>query len=457
MEASSKISPVTDTLNNTTISHLLTKEEIERYCRQVILPEIGTEGQSRLKNSKVLVVGAGGLGSPCLLYLAGAGIGEIGIIDGDCVDTSNLHRQVIHQTANKGINKARSAEMMIKSFNPMIKVTIYEEHLSNKNGLNIAKNYDLLIDCCDNPATRYLTNDLCVVLNKPLVSGSAVKWEGQLTVYVKNSINPNINSSKLPCYRCLFPLPTPPSAVCNCGDSGVFGPVPGVIGTLQANETVKLIIGATEKILAKRMLMYDAYEMSFKIFKLRNFKEECIACGKEENRKITIDNIESYDYEEFTNPKSCRIERRVKIEEENNKKWSELIDVISNSEFKEEKEIVLLDVRAEEQFEMFNFNSDFESHLNIKEGVSMNKRSEGKNELKFKNIPLKNLQDNFDQYKNLLFSENDKHIYIMCRAGNLSTHAVKFLLSKGLKNVYNLEDGIHGYIKEIDSQKTPYY
>jgi molybdopterin/thiamine biosynthesis adenylyltransferase/rhodanese-related sulfurtransferase len=449
MEANSKLN--SDNIKSSQ-STPLTKEEIERYCRQVILPEIGTEGQLKLKNSKVLVVGAGGLGSPCLLYLAGAGIGEIGIIDGDCVDTSNLHRQVIHQTANKGINKARSAEMMIRSFNPMIKVTIYEEHLSNKNGLKIAKNYDLLIDCCDNPATRYLTNDLCVVLNKPLVSGSAVKWEGQLTVYVKDSTSSE-NSNKLPCYRCLFPLPTPPSAVCNCGDSGVFGPVPGVIGTLQANETVKLLIGANEKILAKRMLTYDAYEMTFKIFKMRNYKDECIACGKEENRRINIDNIESYDYEEFTNPKSCRIERRVQIEDENNKKWSELIDLINKS--KSMEEIVLLDVRAQEQFEMFNFNSDFESHLKIEEGVGTD--SNDGNDLKFKNIPLKDLQDNYDTYQNIFSEKNDKQIFVMCRAGNLSTHAVKFLLSKGLKNVYNLEDGIHGYIKEIDSQKTPFY
>ena len=255
----------------------LKKVEVERYCRQVILPEIGPQGQNLISKAKVLVVGAGGLGAPCLMYLAGAGVGEIGIIDGDCVDTSNLHRQIIHTTINKGINKAKSAAQYIQSLNPNLKVNTYEEHLTNKNALQILINYDLLIDCCDNPATRYLTNDICVILNKPLVSGSAVKWEGQLTIYIKDSLNQNNNS--LPCYRCLFPIPPPSAAVCNCADAGVFGPVPGVIGTMQANEAIKLIIGAKDKILSRRMLAYDAYEMTFKIFKLRMKKSDCIACG----------------------------------------------------------------------------------------------------------------------------------------------------------------------------------
>jgi adenylyltransferase/sulfurtransferase len=419
----------------------LRKEEVERYCRQIILPEIGPEGQEKISKAKVLVVGAGGLGSPLLMYLAGAGIGTIGVVDGDSVDLSNLHRQVIHSSENKGINKAISAEKLIKSFNPYIEIITYEEHLTNKNGLKIAKDYDLIVDCCDNPATRYLTNDICVVLGKPLVSGSAVKWEGQLTVYVRDSLDSH--SNKLPCYRCLFPMPTPPSAVCNCGDSGVFGPVPGVIGTMQANECIKLILGANEKILAKRMLTYDAYEMSFKIFKLRNAKDECIVCGLKENVKITEENLKDFDYEEFTNPKENRIPRRLLIPDENNKNWSHFINEFKAGEInkvehenKSLSKYLLIDVRPQEQFKMFNLNSQ--------------------NKFKFLNIPLKEFKNSFND----LVKDEDvqnKKVYIMCRAGNLSTHAVDFMLQKGYSNVYNLSDGIHGYIKEIDSENTPYY
>lgn len=406
---------------------LLKKEEVERYCRQVILPEIGPEGQQLISNAKVLVVGAGGLGSPCVMYLAGAGIGVIGIIDGDCVDTSNLHRQVIHPTNNKGINKARSAGLYIQSLNPNTKVNVYEEHLTCKNALEICKNYDLLIDCCDNPATRYLTNDICVVLKKPLVSGSAVKWEGQLTIYTKDTINPN-ESNNLPCYRCLFPIPPPATTVCNCADAGVFGPVPGVIGTMQANEAIKLIIGAKDKILARRMLAYDAYEMNFKIFKLRAKKSDCIVCGDYEKRHITIDNIVEYDYDEFVNPKSSRVEKRLKIPQENNIKWTDLIE--NNND----NIINVIDVRSVEQFRMFRLSL---------------------NNCNILNVPLKNLMDDVESIEKN-FKKEDK-IFVMCRAGNLSTHAVTYLISKGFANCINLEDGIHGYIKEIDSKETPYY
>jgi len=410
---------------------VLKKEEVERYCRQVILPEIGPEGQKLISSAKVLVIGAGGLGAPCLMYLAGAGVGEIGIVDGDSVDTSNLHRQVIHPTLNKGINKARSAGMYIQSLNPYIKVNIYEEHLTNKNGLKISKDYDLLIDCCDNPATRYLTNDICVILNKPLVSGSAVKWEGQLTIYVKDSLS-SVSTNNLPCYRCLFPIPPPSSAVCNCADAGVFGPVPGVIGTMQANEAIKLIIGAKDKILAKRMLAYDAYEMNFKIFKLRNKKTDCAICGEPEKRQITEKNLENYDYEEFVNPSCTRVEKRVKIPAECNIKWIEFLQ----DDKSEDKINTVIDVRPVEQFNMFK--------LNIKNCLTIN-------------LPFKNLVEDLEHLEKTHNFKKENKLYVMCRAGNQSTHAVKFLLEQGYSNIFNIQDGIHGYIKEIDSKETPFY
>jgi adenylyltransferase/sulfurtransferase len=404
-------------------SNSLNKEVVERYCRQIILPEIGPEGQIKILNSKVLVIGAGGLGSPCLMYLAGAGIGEIGVVDGDTVDLSNLHRQIIHSSNNKGVNKSKSAEMLIKSFNPNIKVNTYEEHLSNKNAITICSSYDLLIDCSDNPATRYLASDTAVALDIPLVSGSAVKWEGQLTVYSKDGISKD--SNKLPCYRCLFPLPTPTSAVCNCADAGVFGPVPGVIGTLQANEAVKLILGYSDKILSKRMLLYDALEMSFKVFKIRNSREDCAACGKEP--KITKENISTYDFDEFVNPKENRRLRRLPIPNKYNIKWNDLLNSDNT------KDNILIDVRPAEQYNMYNLKG-----------------------LGFSSIPYTELANNFDEIEKAGKINQDKTIFVMCRAGNQSTHAVQLLLNKGYENVYNVEEGLHGYIKEVDPN-VPYY
>jgi molybdopterin/thiamine biosynthesis adenylyltransferase len=255
------------------------------------------------------------------MYLAGAGIGEIGVVDGDTVDLSNLHRQIIHNSNNPGVNKSKSAKMLIKSFNPNIKVNTYEVHLSNKNAITICSNYNLLIDCSDNLATRYLASDTAVALNIPLVSGSAVKWEEQLTVYSKDGTSKD--SNKLPCYRCLFTLPTPTSAVCNCADAGVFGPVPGVIGTLQANKAVKLILGYLIKYCLKECL-YDALEMLFKVFKIRNSREDCAVCGKEP--KITKENISTYDYDEFVNPKENRRLRRLPIPDKYNIKWNDLLN-----------------------------------------------------------------------------------------------------------------------------------
>jgi adenylyltransferase/sulfurtransferase len=401
----------------------LSKESVERYCRQIILPEIGKEGQLRIQNSKILVIGSGGLGSPCLMYLAGSGVGSIGIVDGDKVDVSNLHRQIIHYTANKGINKAQSAKMLIHSFNPDVKVNIYVEHLSRKNAVSICQEYDLLVDCTDNPGARYLINDCAVVLNIPLVSGSAIKWDGQLTVYHKSTIDNNSVDDKLPCYRCLFPIPTPSSAVCNCSDAGVFGPTPGVIGTLQANEAVKLIIGHKDKILSKRMLIYDGLNMTFKVIKLRNNKDDCIVCGK--IPKITKDNIKDFDYEEFVNPKECRIEKRVELPSTNDITWKQL-----KSDFSSHNTIYL-DVRSKEQYDMINLPG-------------------------YINIPLEDFIKNVNKYEEENMLNKDKNIVIMCRAGNFSTHAVKHLLNLGYNKVYNVMDGLHSYIREVDDN-IPFY
>jgi adenylyltransferase/sulfurtransferase len=401
----------------------LSKESVERYCRQIILPEIGKEGQLKIQNSKILVIGSGGLGSPCLMYLAGAGIGIIGIVDGDNVDLSNLHRQIIHSTSNKGVNKAKSAEMLIHSFNPDIKVITYEEHLNNKNAISICQEYDLLVDCTDNPGTRYLINDCAVTLNIPLVSGSAILWDGQLTVYHKSTIDRANFDDKLPCYRCLFPIPTPNSAVCTCSDSGVFGPTPGVIGTLQANEAVKLILGHKDKILSKRMLIYDGFNMTFKVIKLRSNKDDCIVCGT--NPKLNKDNIKDFDYNEFVNPKECRIEKRVQLPSNNEITWKKL-----KTDFNPDNTLYL-DVRTKEQYDMINLPG-------------------------YINIPLEDLTKNINKYEEEKIIDKEKNIVILCRAGNFSTHAVKNLLSRGYEKVYNVVDGLHSYIREVDDN-MPFY
>ena len=398
----------------------LIKEDIERYCRQIILPEIGVEGQKLLKNAKVLIVGAGGLGAPCLLYLAGAGVGTLGIVDGDSVDESNLHRQIIHNTSRKGINKAKSASEMLMLYNPLIKIITYEEHLSNKNSITICEKFDVLIDCSDNPATRYLVNDTAVALNKPLVSGAAVKWEGQLTVYNKKSIFPNKSVDDTPCYRCMYPIPTPASAICNCSDGGVFGPVPGIIGTLQASECIKLILGYEDKILAKKMLLFDGFDLGFKVVKLREKNKNCLGCGNESIFKTK--KISEYDYLEFVNPIQNRGPVKVSLNQDNLINWEKFNDLKKKEGFFIEN--ICIDVRPSEQFKIYSFNN-------------------------FTNIPLMDLKRNINKLSEI-FNDKNKAIYIMCRRGFASSDATNFLLQNGFINVYSIEGGLTEYKSKFD-------
>lgn len=259
-----------------------TEEQIKRYSRHIILQEVGGKGQKKLLGAKVLVIGAGGLGSPSAFYLAAAGVGTIGILDFDVVDLSNLQRQILHTVDDIDRPKVDSAERTLNALNPDVNVVKHNEQLTSDNALRIFEDYDVIVDGCDNFATRYLINDACVMLGKPNVHGSVLLFEGHVTVF---------DSAAGPCYRCQYPEPPPPGMVPSCQEAGVLGVLPGVIGTLQAVEALKLILGIG-KSLAGRLLHFDAMNMKFREFKLRK-DPSCPVCG--ENPSIT----QLIDYEEF--------------------------------------------------------------------------------------------------------------------------------------------------------------
>jgi len=266
----------------------LTNVEIDKYSRQLIMPEIGMKGQQTLKNSSVLIVGAGGLGCPSSLYLTGAGVGRIGIVDYDNVKLNNLHRQLLHSEISTGQPKVFSAADSLRKLNSSVEVTPYDIQIDSSNALDIIRQYDVVVDATDNVATRYLLNDACVMASRPLVSGSALQLEGQLIVYSYNNG---------PCYRCLFPVPPPPETVTNCGDGGVLGAVPGVIGVLQALETVKILLGH-HGVLSKSMLLFDGSDCSFRKVRVRDRNPSCAVCGSEPSVTALI------DYEQFCGSKA---------------------------------------------------------------------------------------------------------------------------------------------------------
>ena len=272
----------------------LTEQEKYRYNRQILLSEYGEEGQLKLKNSKIVIIGAGGLGSSCIMHLAGSGVGRMCIIDNDVVDEQNLHRQVIHTVDNIGMNKALSAKKFVNLLNPNVEVIALNESFTNKNAINLCKDYDIIIDCCDNPKTRFLCNDVAVILDKPFISAASVRWDGQIGVYVKNC-----KGEKLPCYRCLNPKAPLKGNVKKCAQVGVIGTLPAIMGTLEANEAIKFILGKDEQILQRKIFIFDGYDNKTKIMKTRNYQDDCVVCGK--NKKIELNNINKYDYDLFIN------------------------------------------------------------------------------------------------------------------------------------------------------------
>ena len=387
----------------------LTNEQVKRYSRHLIMPEVGVEGQEKLINSSVLCIGAGGLGSPLALYLAAAGVGHLGILDFDVVDFSNLQRQIIHSEKTIGELKVESAKKRLLELNSDIKVTTYNEMLTSENAMEIIKDYDIIVDGTDNFATRYLVNDSCVLLGKPNVYGSIFRFEGQVSVF---------DAKKGPCYRCLYPEPPPPGLVPSCAEGGVLGILPGIIGTLQAAEAVKLILEKGNPLIG-RLLFLDVLEMQPREMKLRK-DPNCPICGENATIKALI------DYEEF-----CGIGRGELGLEETTKRDESDEDVmeIDIDQFKEmldnRNDVVVLDVREYHEYDICNI-----------EGSVL--------------IPLGEIADRLDELN------EDDEIVVHCHQGGRSMRATQFLRDKGFKNVKNLEGGIDAWAEKHDPDMPRY-
>ncbi|XP_071962646.1 adenylyltransferase and sulfurtransferase MOCS3-like isoform X2 [Antedon mediterranea] len=390
----------------------LDKGAIERYSRQMILPEIGAKGQKSILNSSVLIVGAGGLGCPATLYLAAAGIGKLGIVDYDEVELSNLHRQVLHKETKLNEKKADSACTVAKELNSGCHYIPYHQQLDRTNAMDIIKDYDIVLDCTDNAATRYLLNDACVLSRKPLVSGSALRFEGQLTVY---------NHEGGPCYRCLYPKPPPPEVVTNCSDGGVLGPVPGVVGCMQALEAIKIATGIPSSF-SKKLLMFDGLNGTFRTIKLRERQASCAVCGDDPSIKQLI------DYEIFCGASATDKCRKLNLLDKTDHVTVEHLKSASNATS------VYVDVRPQVEFDICHLKN---FHTNEEQLSLLNKQ------ITSQCSPVK---DNIT-------------VYVVCKQGNDSQKAVLKLKEKFESTnvkIKNVQGGLAAWSSKIDP-KFPTY
>ncbi|MGA9470980.1 MAG: molybdopterin-synthase adenylyltransferase MoeB [Terriglobales bacterium] len=378
---------------------VLSNDEILRYSRHLIMPEVGMEGQLKLKAARVLCIGAGGLGSPLALYLTAAGVGTLGIVDFDVVDYTNLQRQIIHTTADVGRKKLDSAADKLKAINPFLNLRTFETRLTSANALELFRDFDIVADGTDNFPTRYLVNDACVLTGKPNVYGSIFRFEGQASVFA---------TEDGPCYRCLYPEPPPPGLVPSCAEGGVLGILPGLVGVIQATETIKLILGQGDS-LAGRLLLVDALGMKFRELKLRK-NPDCPVCGK--NRTI----IKLIDYEEF-----CGIRGQEAPVEE-------VVPAISVEELKKKldakSDIFILDVREPHEYQICNLNGYL--------------------------VPLNDLPKRVNEL------DSSREIIAHCKMGGRSAKAVQFLRQAGFKKVYNLTGGITAWAEKVDTSMPKY-
>lgn len=399
----------------------LTPEMIYRYSRHLILPNFGVEGQRNLSRSSILVVGAGGLGSPIAMYLAACGVGCLGIVDNDKVELNNLHRQIIHTEAYVGKSKVKSAAAVCHAINSSITLVEHEEALKAENALDIVGKYDIVVDATDNLPSRYMISDCCVLLDKPLISGAALGLEGQLTVY---------HHDGGPCYRCLFPTPPPTAACQRCSDSGVLGVVPGVIGCLQALEAIK-VASAVGEPLSGRMLLLDALSSRIRIVKIRGRSLHCAACGVD--APLTRESFRTFDYESFTqSPISDASRPKLNLVPESAR--------ISSQEYKDLSDQgephVLLDVRPAHHFKISA----------IPESV---------------NIPLSMLQEKLSTLDLALkqagkSASEPASLYVVCRRGNDSQRAVQLLTENGFSSAKDIVGGLESWAKNVDPRFPMY-
>lgn len=379
----------------------LSNDEIRRYSRHLIMPEVGMEGQRRLKQGQALLIGTGGLGSPLALYLAAAGVGHIGLVDFDVVDDSNLQRQVVHGTSTVGMPKIESAKRRLKDLNPYIEISVYETQVTSDNALDLLRPYDVIVDGTDNFPTRYLTNDACVLLGKPNVYGSIFRFEGQATVFYPKEGGP--------CYRCLYPEPPPPGLVPSCAEGGVLGVLPGVIGTIQATEVIKLLTGIGEPLIG-RLMLYDALAMRFRELKLRR-NPECPVCG--DNPTIT----ELIDYDTFCGitPTVVALESQYEITP------LELAALLEQSD-----RPFLLDVR-----------NQYEAEIATIPGTDLL-------------IPVDRLVNHMNEL------DTAREMVIYCRSGVRSANAVNLLKGAGFRKVKNLVGGVLRWSDDVDPSMPKY-
>ena len=378
----------------------LTNDEVLRYSRHLIMPEVGMEGQQKLKAARVLCIGTGGLGSPLALYLAAAGVGTLGLVDFDTVDFTNLQRQVIHFTSDVGRPKLESARQKIVAINPFVNVKPFETKLTSQNALEIFADFDIIVDGTDNFPTRFLVNDACVFTGKPNVYGSIFRFEGQASVFA---------TKEGPCYRCLYPEPPPPGLVPSCAEGGVLGILPGLVGLIQATEAIKLILGTGDPLIG-RLLLVDALGMKFRELKLRK-NPDCVVCGT----RPTVTKL--IDYEEF-----CGLRGQEKPVNQPGVPEISVEQLKSKLDAKED--VFVLDVREPHEYKICNLNG----HL----------------------IPLNDLPKRVQEL------DPAKEIVVHCRSGARSARAVGFLRQAGFANVTNLAGGILAWADRIDPKMPKY-
>ena len=378
----------------------LSNDEVLRYSRHLIMPEVGMEGQLKLKQAKVLCIGAGGLGSPLALYLAAAGVGRLGIVDFDIVDFTNLQRQIIHDTNDVGRPKLTSARETIADINPNVEVVGFETRLTSENALDIFKDFDIVADGTDNFPTRYLVNDACVLLGKPNVYGSIFRFEGQASIFY---------AKEGPCYRCLYPEPPPPGLVPSCAEGGVLGVLPGIVGCIQAIETIKMILGRGRSLVG-RLLLFDALNMKFRELKLRK-NPECPACGAHPSITKLI------DYEQFCGIRGEEHVVTTKVPEITAPEVKKMMD--------EKIPFVLVDVREQHEFQICRIPGSIL-------------------------IPLGEVPKRMHELNSA------DEIVVHCRSGMRSAQAVDFLMKAGFRKIHNLKGGVLAWADQVDPTMPKY-